>query len=79
MWWANPTVTHTEHTIAFFKTYAKTISGDESRWKDRINGLPFGQQSEAQNVTDLIVFFASDCALHLSETVMDTNISTFYL
>lgn len=74
----NPTVTRTERTMTLFKARAKATYGDESRWKDMLSDLPFGRQAEVQEVADMVVFCASDCASYLSGTVIDIDAGTLY-
>ena len=69
----NPTVTHTDRTVALYKARARAAYGDESRWEQMLADLPFGRQANAEEVADLIVFCASARASYLSGTVIDVD------
>jgi 3-oxoacyl-[acyl-carrier protein] reductase len=69
----NPTATRTERIISLNKTKAKLSLGDESRWEELLQNLPFGRLAEPAEVADLAVYCASARASYLSGTVVNLD------
>jgi 3-oxoacyl-[acyl-carrier protein] reductase len=69
----NPAATRTDRIVALAKSRAKTRFGDEGRWEETLQGLPFGRPAEPEEIADLAVFLASKRGSYLSGTVVDAD------
>ena len=69
----NPSPTRTDRIETLLRSKAKAQSGDEERWRDGLESLPFGRLAEASEVADLAVMLASPRASYLSGAVIDVD------
>lgn len=64
----HPPPTRTDRYFSLLRSRAKERLGDESRWEEMLEDMPFGRLGEPQEVAALIVFAASSQASYLSGT-----------
>lgn len=69
----NPAATRTDRIMTLTKTRAKSTFGDENRWEELLQGLPFGRLKEPQEVAALTVMLAAPQVAYLSGTVIDMD------
>ncbi|WP_072385215.1 SDR family oxidoreductase [Hyphomicrobium sp. CS1BSMeth3] len=69
----NPAATRTDRIMTLTKTRAQTTFGDENRWEELLQGLPFGRLKEPQEVAALTVMLAAPQVAYLSGTVIDMD------
>lgn len=69
----NPTATRTDRLVVLYKARAKATFGDESRWEELLNNLPFGRLLEPEEVANFVVYCASSRASYLSGTVVNLD------
>ncbi|MBN9278362.1 MAG: SDR family NAD(P)-dependent oxidoreductase [Hyphomicrobium sp.] len=69
----NPAATRTDRIMTLTKTRARTTFGDENRWEELLQGLPFGRLKEPQEVAALTVMLAAPQVAYLSGTVIDMD------
>lgn len=69
----NPAATRTDRIIALSKNRAAQKFGDENRWEEMLQGLPFGRPAEPEEIAALAVFLASKPGSYLSGTVVDVD------
>jgi NAD(P)-dependent dehydrogenase (short-subunit alcohol dehydrogenase family) len=69
----NPGPCATERLEKLYRSRAETQFGDASRWRELLDGLPFGRPSEPEEMADLVSFLASDRASYLSGVVIDAD------
>lgn len=67
----HPGPTETDRLVKLYKARANEKFGDESRWQEMLQHLPFGRAAHASEMADLVVFLASDRASYLSGVVVD--------
>ena len=60
----------TDRAVNLFRTRAQAEHGDPERWQEYLKDLPRGRAAEVSEVSDLVVFLASDRASYISGTVM---------
>ncbi|WP_459574677.1 SDR family oxidoreductase, partial [Cupriavidus sp. 8B] len=56
-----------------YKARALQKFGDESRWEEMLQHLPFGRAARPGEIADLVVYLASDRASYLSGVVADAD------
>ncbi|MEK6422863.1 MAG: SDR family oxidoreductase [Burkholderia gladioli] len=69
----NPGPCATERLEKLYRSRAETQFGDAARWRELLDGLPFGRPSEPEEMADLVSFLASDRASYLSGVVIDAD------
>ncbi|WP_414451621.1 SDR family oxidoreductase [Burkholderia sp. 22PA0099] len=69
----NPGPCATQRLEKLYRSRAETQLGDASRWRELLDGLPFGRPSEPEEMADLVSFLASDRASYLSGVVIDAD------
>ena len=69
----HPAATRTDRIITLSKARANTAFGDESRWEEMLENLPFGRPAEHAEIADLAVMLASPRVTYLSGTVIDVD------
>ena len=69
----NPGPTETERLVKLYRARAEQRFGDENRWPEILQHLPFGRPAKAQEIGDLIVYLASRRASYLSGVVVDAD------
>lgn len=69
----NPAITRTERTITLSRARAKATFGDENRWEDYLENLPFGRMKEPSEVAALAVMLCSPQVEYLSGTMIDMD------
>jgi 3-oxoacyl-[acyl-carrier protein] reductase len=69
----NPAATRTDRIITMSKARAVSRFGDESRWEELLQGLPFGRMAEPAEIADLAVMLASPRGSYMSGTVVDAD------
>ncbi|MBB4124131.1 short-chain dehydrogenase/reductase [Martelella radicis] len=67
----NPAGTGTERVEKVARGRAKSIYGDEERWRDVLQNLPFDRLAEPDEVARLIVSLASPALGYISGNVVD--------
>lgn len=69
----NPGPTETERLVKLYRARAEQRFGDENRWPEILQHLPFGRPAKAHEMGDLIVYLASRRASYLSGVVVDAD------
>ncbi|MCY0148509.1 short-chain dehydrogenase/reductase [Hoeflea sp. G2-23] len=69
----NPGVTATERARLLWKKQAADEFGDESRWAELVEGLPFGRAAEPGDIANVIAFLASSRAGYISGSVINVD------
>ncbi|MDB5314475.1 MAG: Short-chain dehydrogenase [Rhodospirillales bacterium] len=69
----NPAATRTDRIVTLSKNRAQQKYGDESRWEEMLEDLPFGRPAEPEEIAWLSVFLASARGAYLSGTVVDVD------
>jgi NAD(P)-dependent dehydrogenase (short-subunit alcohol dehydrogenase family) len=65
----NPGPVGTDRLITLFKTRARDLLGDESRYTELQKGLPLGRPAHPREIGDLMAFLASDRAGYTSGVI----------
>jgi len=69
----NPAGTRTDRIETLRRKNAKTKLGDEERWQEGLDKLPFGRLAEAREIADLAAMLASPRGSYVSGTVIDVD------
>ncbi|GAA1859848.1 short-chain dehydrogenase/reductase [Pseudonocardia ailaonensis] len=69
----NSFVVLTEDIIDKYRDLAAKRFGDEGRWEEIIEHLPFGRGARPEEIADLVAFLASDRAGYISGQVIDVD------
>lgn len=63
----------TERLVTLMKTRAEGEFGDPDRWQSYLSGLPASRAATVEEVTDVVVFMASERASFVSGTVVTVD------
>ncbi len=74
----NPSLTRSDRMETLLRRQAAQKWGDESRWAELTQRLPFGRAIDAREIADLAVFGCSPRAGYLSGTVIDVDAGQAY-
>lgn len=74
----NPGATRTDRLEILYKSRALARFGDEGRWPELLDQLPFGRLAEPQEMADLVLFLVSRRASYLSGVVIDADGGNMY-
>jgi len=74
----NPAGTRTDRIETMRRTRAKINLGDEERWQEGLDKLPFGRLAEAREIADLTAVLASPRGSYVSGTVLDVDGGQFF-
>ncbi len=69
----NPSITRTDRTLTLSRARAKASFGDENRWEEYLEDLPFGRMKEPSEVAALAVMLCSPQVEYLSGTMIDMD------
>jgi len=69
----NPGPVDTDRIYNMLRKRAKDLFGDESRYVELMKRYPLGRPAHVREVTDLIVFLASDRASYVSGTIVTVD------
>lgn len=69
----NPSPTRTDRIESLFRRKAQETFGDESRWREFQEKLPFGRLAEASEVADVVVMLASPRAAYVSGSIVEID------
>jgi len=69
----NPAGTRTDRIETLRRKNAKAKLGDEERWQEGLDKLPFGRLAEAREIADLAAVLASPRGSYVSGTVIDVD------
>lgn len=69
----NPAATRTDRIVTLSKARAKATFGDENRWEEMLEGLPFGRPAEPQEIAASITFLASPACGYVSGATLDID------
>ncbi|GAB7544683.1 short-chain dehydrogenase/reductase [Cupriavidus sp. 8B] len=69
----NPGPTETDRLVSLYKARALQRFGDESRWAEMLQHLPFGRAARPEEIADLVIYLASARASYLSGVVVDAD------
>jgi 3-oxoacyl-[acyl-carrier protein] reductase len=69
----NPASTRTDRIIELSKARAREKYGDDARWEEFLQGLPFGRPAEPEEIAALAAMLASDRAGYISGAVIDVD------
>jgi len=69
----NPASTRTDRIIELSKARARQRDGDDSRWEEFLQGLPFGRPAEPEEIGALAAMLASDRIGYVSGSVIDVD------
>ena len=70
---SNPAVTRTERMERQARFRAQQALGDEGRWEEMVQGLPFGRPIEPREIAEAVAWGCSDRASYLAGTVVDMD------
>lgn len=69
----NPPATATDRMVGLARTRAEKSLGDPERWRETLQGLPFGRPATPEEIADMAVFLASARASYMSGTVVHVD------
>ena len=69
----NPSPTRSDRMENMMKTNAKNKLGDEARWTELTQKLPFGRMTEPDEIANLTVFCSSPLCGYLSGAVINVD------
>lgn len=69
----NPSPTRTDRIESLFRRKALENVGDENRWRESLDKLPFGRLAEPSEVADVVVMLASQRAAYVSGSIVEID------
>jgi 3-oxoacyl-[acyl-carrier protein] reductase len=72
----NPAPTLTDRLVKLYEAYATQRWGDASRWREFLDGLPFGRAADPAEIGAITAMMASPRASYVSGTVIDIDAGT---
>jgi NAD(P)-dependent dehydrogenase (short-subunit alcohol dehydrogenase family) len=69
----SPGAVETERLVTLMRTRAADRFGDAERWREFVQGLPLGRPATVEEVANVVVFAASDCASYMSGVVITVD------
>ena len=69
----SPGAVETERLVTLMRTRAADRLGDAKRRREFVNGLPLGNPATLEEVANVVVFAASDCASYMSGIVITVD------
>jgi 3-oxoacyl-[acyl-carrier protein] reductase len=69
----SPGAVETERLVTLMRSRAADRLGDPERWREFVKGLPLGRPATVEEVANVIVFAASDCASYMSGVVITVD------
>jgi 3-oxoacyl-[acyl-carrier protein] reductase len=74
----NPGATRTQRLEQVYRTRARDRFGDEERWTELLQDLPFKRLAEPEEIANLAVFLSSQKASYLSGVVINADGGRIY-
>ena len=59
--------------MTLMRTRAADRLGDPEKWREFVKGLPLGRPATVEEVANVVVFAASDCASYVSGVVITVD------
>jgi len=69
----SPGAVETERLVTLMRNRAADKLGDAERWREFVKGLPMGRPATVDEVANVVVFVASDCASYMSGIVITVD------
>jgi 3-oxoacyl-[acyl-carrier protein] reductase len=69
----SPGAVETERLVTLMRSRASDRLGDPERWREFVKGLPLGRPASVEEVANVVVFAASDCASYMSGVVITVD------
>jgi 3-oxoacyl-[acyl-carrier protein] reductase len=69
----SPGAVETERLVTLMRTRAADRFGDAERWREFVKGLPLGRPATVEEIANVVVFAASDCASYMSGVVITVD------
>lgn len=69
----NPGPVGTERLIKLQRTIARTKFGDEERWPELLEGMPYKRAATPQEIANTVMFLASDLSSYTSGTIVNVD------
>jgi hypothetical protein len=69
----SPGAVQTERLVMLMRNRAADRLGDPEKWREFVQGLPMGRPATVEEVANVVVFAASDCASYMSGIVITVD------
>jgi len=69
----SPGAVETERLVTLMRTRAADRLGSAERWREFVKGLPLARPATVEEIANVVVFAASDCASYLSGVVITVD------
>ncbi|MES1207759.1 MAG: SDR family oxidoreductase, partial [Pseudomonadota bacterium] len=69
----NPPATETDRMTTLAKKRSQDRFGDPERWRETLQGLPFGRPATPKEIADMAVFLASPLSSYMSGSVINID------